>query len=89
MLPMLENPQTARETLLRQLHTVLGSAGMVGARQVEYLARQIQLAVKENRLEALQGTAEILRRALRRYEREFDRRLDSGADTDVIKRAAP
>lgn len=85
---LLATPAAPRDALLRQLHTLTGSAGMVGARQVEYLVRQIQVAVKENRPGALDEAAEVLGRALRRYEREFARRLEDEADPDVMSGAA-
>ncbi|MEJ0040541.1 MAG: ATP-binding protein [Gammaproteobacteria bacterium] len=69
-----------RQALQRHLHTLLGSAGMVGARQVEYLAGQIQRAVKANQREEIEGATAMLRLAVLRYEREFERRLNSGAD---------
>jgi len=63
-------------TVLRLLHTLLGSAGMVGARQLEYLAGVLQSAVKANQPALLACAREALRPALARFEREFERCVD-------------
>lgn len=65
--------------ILRHLHTALGSAGMVGARQIEYIVTRLEAAVKENRLGELVDAGAILERAMQRYEREFNRWFRSGA----------
>jgi CheY-like chemotaxis protein len=79
-LPLLENPDADRNALLRHLHTVMGSSGMVGARQVEFLAGQMQRALNDHGAGALDGAAGMLRRAMQRYQRAVDRRLNMGAD---------
>jgi PAS domain S-box-containing protein len=79
ILPLLENPGADPQALQRHLHTLMGSSGMVGARQVEYMAGQMQRAFRENRPGALDGAAGILRHALQRYERAVERRLNQGA----------
>jgi len=81
VLPLLKDPDVERKLLLRHLHTLMGSSGMVGARQVEYLAGQMQRAFKENRAGAMDGAADILAKALQRYERAVERRLNTGTDT--------
>lgn len=69
-----------RRALQRQLHTVLGSSGMVGARQIEYFSGRIQAALKTNRQEDLKDAAGILLRAVRRYDAAFDKAIgDIGA----------
>lgn len=88
MLPLLENPGADRKALLRHLHTLMGSSGMVGARQVEYLAGQMQRALNEDRPGALNGAAGILRRALQRYERALERRLNLGMEAPGATRTA-
>jgi PAS domain S-box-containing protein len=86
ILPLLENPQADAKALLRHLHTLMGSSGMVGARQVEYLAGQMQRAFQENRAGALDGAAGILRRAMQRYERAVDRRVHMSVDALTMTR---
>jgi len=66
-----------RRALLRHLHTLLGSAGMVGARQVEYLAGKLKSAVQSNRQEEVPAVTDLLRQAMRRFEREFEARLEA------------
>lgn len=63
-------------TMLRHLHTLLGSSGMVGARQVEHIAGRLRHAINQGRYETLRTTAEELEQAMVRYNREFDRWLD-------------
>jgi signal transduction histidine kinase/CheY-like chemotaxis protein len=75
-LPLLDAPDADRKALGRNLHTVMGSAGMVGARQVEFLAGQMQRALNDNRAGALDGAAAMLERATRRYERAVNRRVN-------------
>jgi|GEM_PF-1065717 len=65
-----------RRALRRHLHTLLGSAGMVGARQAEYIARKLQSDVDSNRMEDVTPILELLKDALQRFEVEFCRRLD-------------
>lgn len=63
--------------LARRLHTLLGSAGMVGARQVEMVAAWLQEVVKADRRADLEAGRVLLASALRRFETELERRLDS------------
>jgi len=63
-------------TLKILLHSLLGSAGMVGARRVEYLAGQLQTFVADgNEIEAA-ATAAALVQSMQRFQREFDRRIE-------------
>jgi HPt (histidine-containing phosphotransfer) domain-containing protein len=87
-LPLLEDPDVDPKLLLRHLHTLMGSSGMVGARQVEYLAGQMQRAYKEKRSGALNGSAGILSRAMQRYERAVERRLNMGTEIPRLTRPA-
>ena len=63
--------------LARKLHTLLGSAGMVGARQVERVAVRLAEAVRSDRRAELEDGRVLLRDAVRRFEQELERRLDS------------
>jgi two-component system, sensor histidine kinase len=75
--------------LTRKLHTLLGSAGMVGARQVERLAVWLAEGVSrdgdsladrsvtaDRRAELERGRA-LLAESVRRFEQELERRLDT------------
>ena len=63
--------------LTRRLHTLVGSAGMVGARQVERLTVWLSEAVKGDRHAELESGRVLLAAAVRRFEQELERRLDS------------
>jgi signal transduction histidine kinase/ActR/RegA family two-component response regulator/HPt (histidine-containing phosphotransfer) domain-containing protein len=63
--------------LARKLHTLLGSAGMVGARQVERIAVWLAEAVRSDRRAELENGRVLLAEAVRRFEQELERRLDS------------
>jgi signal transduction histidine kinase/CheY-like chemotaxis protein len=63
--------------LARRLHTLIGSAGMVGARQVERVAAWLQEAVKADRRADLETGRVLLAETVRRFEVELERRLDS------------
>ena len=79
--------------LNRKLHTLLGSAGMVGARQVERVTAWLMEAVSRSvsrtgdsladRSVTVDGRAELeggrvlLAESVRRFEQELERRLDS------------
>jgi len=69
-----------RRSVRRQLHTLLGSAGMVGARQVEYIARKLQGDIESNQRESVEADLALLTSAVRLFEIEFNRRLDSSRD---------
>jgi CheY-like chemotaxis protein/nitrogen-specific signal transduction histidine kinase/HPt (histidine-containing phosphotransfer) domain-containing protein len=79
LVPLLRSadPATA-PAIQRQLHTILGSAGMVGARQIEYLAGKLRMTIQEGRFEDLKKTALLFERAASRYDREFERWLEHG-----------
>jgi CheY-like chemotaxis protein len=63
--------------LARRFHTLLGSAGLVGARQVERLAVWLSEADKAGRRAELESGRVLLAAAVRRFEQELERRLDS------------
>jgi two-component system, sensor histidine kinase len=63
--------------LARRLHTLLGSAGMVGARQVERVTALLAEAVKADRRADLESGRALLAETVRRFEEELERRLDS------------
>jgi signal transduction histidine kinase/CheY-like chemotaxis protein len=63
--------------LARKLHTLLGSAGMVGARQVERVAVWLAEAVRADRRAELESGRMLLAESVRRFEQELERRLDS------------
>jgi signal transduction histidine kinase/CheY-like chemotaxis protein len=63
--------------LSRRLHTLIGSAGMVGARQVERVAAWLAEALKADRQEEIESGRDLLAQTLRRFEEELERRLDA------------
>jgi CheY-like chemotaxis protein len=63
--------------LARRLHTLLGSAGMVGARQVERVTAWLAEAVKADRRAEFASGRALLAETVRRFETELERRLDS------------
>ena len=63
--------------LARRLHTLLGSAGMVGARQVERVTVWLSEAIRADRRAELEGGRVLLAESVRRFEQELERRLDS------------
>jgi signal transduction histidine kinase/CheY-like chemotaxis protein len=62
--------------LARRLHTLLGSAGMVGARQVERIAAWLQDVVRSDRRAELEAGRVLLSESVRRFEAELERRLE-------------
>jgi CheY-like chemotaxis protein len=77
-----EPPAGARESpagkmLARRLHTLLGSAGMVGARQVERVTAWLAEAAKADRRTELESGRALLAGTVRRFEEELERRLDA------------
>jgi HPt (histidine-containing phosphotransfer) domain-containing protein len=63
--------------LARRLHTLLGSAGTVGARQVERVAAWLADAVKADRRGELETVLTLLAETVHRFEEELERRLDA------------
>jgi len=66
-----------RPALKRQFHTLLGSSGMIGARQIERLAAELQIAVKDSRWDDVDALRVPLREAAAEFERDFERRINS------------
>jgi len=63
--------------LVRRLHTLLGSAGLVGAHQVERITVWLSEAVKADRRADLESGRVLLAESIRRFEQELERRLES------------
>lgn len=72
---MFDAPQSS--TMRRQIHTLLGTAGMIGARQIERIAAEMQKVVKERRWDDLQEIRTLFQKAAWEFEREFNRLLSS------------
>ena len=71
------SPDRGEGLLARRLHTLIGSAGMVGARQVERVAAWLSEAVKADRRAEMENGRTLLAEALQRVEEELERRLDA------------
>ncbi|HEX7115836.1 MAG TPA: ATP-binding protein [Steroidobacter sp.] len=66
-----------QEGLDRNLHTLLGTAGMVGARQIEQLAALLQQTVKAGRMQDVPALHKHLANAVAAFEREFLQKLEA------------
>ena len=66
-----------RSVLARRVHTLVGSAGMVGARQVERLAVWLQEVLKSDRRAEIETGRVLLAESMRRFEAELQHRLNS------------
>ncbi len=66
-----------RAALKRQFHTLLGTSGMIGARQIERLAAELQVAAKSGRWDELDALRGSLQEATMEFERDFERRINS------------
>ncbi len=71
----LESLGTRNQETERHLHTLLGTAGMIGARQVEYLAARLQGAVKAQRATEVDSMHGQLSEAIQAFEHEFTVKL--------------
>jgi len=69
--------QADRPALKRQFHTLLGSSGMIGARQIERLAAELQIAVKASRWDEVDALRVPLQEAAAEFERDFERRINA------------
>jgi signal transduction histidine kinase len=67
--------------LARRLHTLLASAGMVGAGQVERVAACSRTGVKANRRAELGVGRTLLAESVHWFEQELESRLDGRAGT--------
>ena len=65
------------ELARRRLHSLQGGAGLVGARQLEYLAVRMLLALREQRRAELQEGLAMLVDLLRKFEAHIESRLDA------------
>jgi PAS domain S-box-containing protein len=65
------------ELAMRRLHSLQGGAALVGARQLEYLATRLSLALKNQRAAELAEGMPLLPDALVRFEKVVDSRLES------------
>jgi signal transduction histidine kinase/CheY-like chemotaxis protein len=63
--------------LKRQIHTLLGTSGMIGARQIERIAADLQNAVKARSWDDVEAMRAPLQKAAREFERDFARRLNA------------
>ena len=72
-----ELPTVDHELEVRRLHSLQGSAGLVGARQIEHLAAWLTQAVKARKREDVDQTVPLLREAVRRFTQELDARMDA------------
>jgi PAS domain S-box-containing protein len=72
-----ELPTVDHELEVRRLHSLQGSAGLVGARQIEHLAAWLGQAVKARKREEVDQTVPLLREAVRRFTQELDARMDA------------
>jgi CheY-like chemotaxis protein len=61
--------------LARRLHSLQGSAGLVGARQVEHLVAWMNHAIRQQRPQDLAETTPLLGEAVRRVDRDLESRL--------------
>jgi hypothetical protein len=67
------------EVVARRLHSLQGSAGLVGARQVEHLVAWMNHAIRQQRPEDVVETALLLREAVLRVERDLESRLEDAS----------
>jgi PAS domain S-box-containing protein len=74
-LSLLDGSERDTPKLKRYLHSLLGSAGMVGARRVEHLAGYLQTVVTDGDEAGAAAAAPALRQSMQRFHREFQRRI--------------
>ena len=65
--------------LARRLHSLQGSAGLVGARQVEHLVAWMNHAIRQQRPQDVADTAALLGDAVLRVERDLESRLEDAS----------
>lgn len=65
------------ELAVRRLHSLQGSAGLVGARQIEHLAARLTQAVKAHKREDVEEALPLLRDGIRRFQQELDGRMQA------------
>jgi PAS domain S-box-containing protein len=67
------------DAVARRLHSLQGSAGLVGARQVEHLVAWMNHAIRQQRPQDVAETALLLREAVLRVERDLESRLEDAS----------
>ena len=65
------------ELAVRKLHSLQGSAGLVGARQIEHLAAWLTQVVKEAKRQEAADALPLLRESLRRFRHELAARMEA------------
>jgi CheY-like chemotaxis protein len=70
-------PVADHELSVRRLHSLQGSAGLVGARQIEHLAAWLTQAVKDRKRKEVDETVPLLRESLRRFQQELEGRMEA------------
>jgi PAS domain S-box-containing protein len=76
-LAVVSTPGASAELAGRRLHSLQGSAGLVGARQIEHLAAWLTQALKEKKQQEQAEALPLLRESLRRFEQELDGRAET------------
>jgi PAS domain S-box-containing protein len=74
---VVSTPGASAELAGRRLHSLQGSAGLVGARQIEHLAAWLTQALKEKKQQEQAEALPLLRESLRRFEQELDGRVET------------
>jgi PAS domain S-box-containing protein len=73
-----DSPERADEArLVRRLHSLQGSAGLVGARQIERLAAWFTEAIRQRDWQELGATVPLLVESLRHFQQELEDRMES------------
>jgi CheY-like chemotaxis protein len=67
------------DVVARRLHSLQGSAGLVGARQVEHLVAWMNHAIRQQRPQDVAESALLLREAVARVERDLESRLEDSS----------
>jgi CheY-like chemotaxis protein len=67
------------DVVARRLHSLQGSAGLVGARQVEHLVAWMNHAIRQQRPQDVAETTLLLREAVLRVERDLESRLEDAS----------
>lgn len=76
-----QRPTPPAPQILRSLHTLRGSASMVGAKRIAHIAGLLEHAAQNQKLDPAGTEATALPKALREFERALDERL-----SDLVRR---
>jgi len=87
ILLLLKNGQIDAASVKIYLHSLLGSAGMVGARRVEYLAGQLQAFVADGNQAATAHAVDALVQSMQRFRDEFNRSIEKHLQPGTVKAA--